>query len=288
MRMKWKYPMFFSSLVVAIAFTAVSCSDSSTAPQPTANVSNGPQAAYQKLPDLQASFSWPGRYHTEALAQIYSKLSRGDRRAPKDVKCRVVVGALKEFDKSFSKDGKTRGIADDFLTADFCSGDLSQQSVVSDARVEKSSGFSPQALSSFHQILNVLDSRTSAATMVASVNGIESAASKTLNANEAAAVVSLGSIAISSAQYWEANAGKWQTMSGATSYQVDSRSRPSTTLLFAPASPPRQSIAPASVILKADATAFFGSLLYSWWMGPFDLEASAVRAAIASTIAALG
>lgn len=287
MRMKWKYPMYFSSLVVAIAFTAVSCSDSSTAPQPTANASNGPQVTYQKLPDLQASFNWPGRYHTEALAQIYGKLSRGQQGTSKADKCRVAVGALKEFDRSFSKDGKAKGIADDFLTADFCSGDPSQQFAVTNALIEKNSGFSPQALSSFHHILDVLDSKTSAAAMVSSVKGIEGAASRTLSANEAAAVVSLGSVAISSVQYWDANSVKWEALSpGGVSNQLYTGIRPSGTLLFTPAGAPRRSIS-ADPIMKADASAFLSSMLVGWFLGAADLEVSIIRATVASTIAAL-
>jgi hypothetical protein len=291
MRMKWKYPVYFSGLVVAIAITAVSCSEGSTAPQPSAVINNDLRFTHQKLPDLQASFNWPGKYHTEALAYVYAKLSRGNQRASKPDKCRVAVSALKEFDRSFSKDGKTRGIADSFLSDDFCNGNLSgvnQKVPADDARLEKSSGFSPQALSSFHQILNVLDSNASAAAMVAAINGIESAASRTLSAAEAGAVVSLGSVAISSAQYWDANSVKWQTMSsGGASNQLAAGFRPSAALLFAPAgSSPRQSLS-GNNILRADAAAFLSSILLGWWMGAIDLEVSVVRGAIASMLAAM-
>jgi hypothetical protein len=38
---------------------------------------------------------------------------------------------------------------------------------------------------------------------------------------------------------------------------------------------------------KADAIAFLSSLIAGWWMGAMDIEISAVRAAIASMMAAL-
>ena len=285
MRMKWIYPMYFSGLVVAIALTAVSCSRDSTSPQTPAATTPVPHVTYQKLPDILASYSWPGRYHTEALAHVYAKLSRGNKLSSKLEKCLIGVRALKEFNRSFSKDGKTKGIADNFISDDLCNGDLNQHGPVADAQAENS-GFSPQALSSFHQILNVLDSNTPATAMVSAINGIESAASKALGPSEAAAVVSLGSVAISSAQYWNANSGKWKALSsGGAPNQLIAGNRPSAAVLFVPpGTSPRQTL--GNDILRADASAFLSSILLGWWMGAVDLEVSVVRAAIASMLAA--
>ena len=71
MRTKWKFPVYFSGLVLAITATAVSCSKDSTAPQ-SQSVSS---AVAQKAPEAQVNPSWAGTYHTDALAYVYSKLS---------------------------------------------------------------------------------------------------------------------------------------------------------------------------------------------------------------------
>jgi hypothetical protein len=50
---------------------------------------------------------------------------------------------------------------------------------------------------------------------------------------------------------------------------------------------PRHAASSNASIGKADAFAFFSSLLAGWWMGALDIEISAVRAVIASMLAAI-
>ena len=117
MRTKWKFPVYFSGLVLAITATAVSCSRDSTAPQPQSVASVVPQ----KAPEAQVNPSWAGTYHTDALAYVYSKLSNAGNLGTQSARCRVAIAAVKEFDKSYRKQNGTIGLADAFLTDDVCS-----------------------------------------------------------------------------------------------------------------------------------------------------------------------
>jgi hypothetical protein len=286
MRFKWENPVFLG-LLMAVAATVVSCSKDSTSPAPTAVVRGEPRLAQQKLLDLQDRYGWTGKYHTDALAHIYSKLSHGKAGSSKAEKCRGGVAALKEFNKSFSKDGKSKGVADDFLTTeDVCSGN-SLAGV--QTQIGTPPGLSSKAAAMLRQIPDLFDSGASGATIVSRVTAIENDATGSLSAAEAAAVVSLGSVAISSAQYWNANLPSWRSaqVSGRTaSDQLPTTIRGSMNLANPAANTPRSSTSGGASIGKADAFAFFTSLFAGWWMGVMDIEVSAIRAVIASMLAA--
>lgn len=290
MRIKWKYPVFLGGLLMALAATAVSCSKDSTSPGSTAVVREDPHLSQQKMQDLQDKYGWTGKYHTDALAHVYSRLSRGKSVSSKSEKCRIAVSALKEFNRSFSKDGKSKGIADDFLSDDLCNGTGQLAANQPPAHLTTSSPLSPKATAMLQQIQNLFDSGASAPAIVASVNTIENTASGSLSAAEAGAVVSLGAVAISSAQYWDANLANWRSLSysgGASYNQLPGSIRPSANLLRPTPGTPGYSLEGGTSIGKVDAMAFFSSLLAGWWMGAMDFEISAVRAAIASMMAAI-
>ncbi len=287
MRIKWEYPIFLGGLLVALAATAVSCSKDSTSPGPTAVVREDPRLSQQKMRDLQDKYGWTGKYHTDALAHVYTKLSSGQSVSSRSEKCRTAVGALKEFNKSFSKDGKSKGIPDDFLSDDLCNGTVQP---AAPTHLTPTSTLSPKATAMLQQIQNLFDSGASASAIVSNVNAIENAASESLSAVEAGAVVSLGSVAISSAQYWDANLANWRSVSssGGVAYnQLPTSIRPSATLLRATPGVPGYSTASSTSIGEADVMAFFSALIAGWWMGALDIELAAVRAAIASMLAAL-
>jgi hypothetical protein len=289
MRIKWKYPVSLGGLLMAFAATAVSCSKDSTSPGPAPVLREDPYLSQQKMQDLQDKYGWTGRYHTEALAHVYSTLSRGKSVSSRSEKCRTAVSALKEFNKSFSKDGKSKGIPDDFLSDGLCNGTGLPPVSQPPANLTTSSTLSPKAVAMLQQIQNLFDSGASASAIVSSINAIENAAGGTLSAAEAGAVVSLGAVAISSAQYWDANLANWRSVTssaGAAFNQQPTSIRPSATLLHPTPGTPGYSMASGTSIGKADAAAFLSSLIAGWWMGALDIETSAVRAAIASMLAA--
>jgi hypothetical protein len=289
MRTKWKLPVYFGALVLALTATVVSCSKDSTAPQSSASA--GAHAAQQKSQDSQESSKWAGKYHTDGLTYVYSKLAQANKRGTKGEKCRVAIAALKEFDKSFRKDAKsTAFVSDDVCGAPGATGDLPQfgeESVSSFA----GTGFSPAAASMLDEIRNVTNAHDSRSSVVSTVTGVQSSAAAKLNPAEAGAVTALGSVAISSAEYWDANADKWRGLSpipGGIRKQINTSATDGSKSagLF---SRPRASISSdcCGGIASADITAFASALLQGWFLGPFDLEQAAYRATVASIIAAL-
>lgn len=295
MRMKWKYPVYFGGLVLAIAATVVSCTHDSTSPASAVTSGRDIRLSQQKLQDLQNKYGWAGRYHTDALAYVYARLPRGIAVSSKSDKCRKAVAALKEFDKSFSKDGKSKGVADDFLSANLCN-DPTQVGVnpLPPVPLKASSKLSPQAAAFVKQIQDVIRTKASVPTMVSSINAIEDAASGSLSTAEAGGVVALGSVAVSSAQYWDANLGNWLSASSnlTASYQLSPDNRPIEAAVYAPRISPRHWVSGEGMelgmsILSADVSAFITSIITGWWMGALDIEISCIRAAIASLIAGI-
>jgi hypothetical protein len=290
MRIKWNYPLYLGGLVLALATAAVSCMKDSTSPSPVS--ANDPDARLpqQKAEELQNKYSWTGRYHTEALDYVYARLAGITAASSRSDQCRKALGALKEFDKSFSKDGKSRGIADDFLTEDLCN-DMTQLEALPAPLNARS--LSPQATAMVQQIQDAIRNRAPVPTTVSRISAIENAASGSLSTAEAGAIVALGSVAINSAQYWDANLGNWLSASSnlGASYQLSPENRPIRAAVSVPASPRHwvsgEGMELGMSILSVDVNAFISSLLTGWWMGAIDIEVSAIRAAAASLMAGL-
>lgn len=289
MRRKWKLPVYFGALVLALTATVVSCSKDSTAPQ--SSVRAGAQAAQQKSQDSQESSKRAGKYHTDALTYVYSKLSQTNKRSAKGEKCRVAMAALKEFDKSFRKDARsTAFVADDVCGTPGTTGDIPPFGEVSVPSLA-GAGFSPLAASMLTEIGNVTNTHTSSSSVVSAVTGVQNSAGAKLNPAEAGAVAAAGSVAISSAEYWEANAEKWRGLSstpGVIRKQISTTGADGTKsagLLTRP----RTSLSSncCGGIAAADITTFISSILQGWFMGAFDVEQAAYRATVASIIAGL-
>jgi len=194
---------------------------------------------------------------------------------------------LREFNKSFSKDGKSKGVADDFLNAE----DPCGVNGLTTAQVPAGTpaGLSPKAAAMIREIPGLFDSGASAATIVSRVTTIENEANKSLSATEAGAVVSVGAVAISSAQYWNTNLTSWRGISSggvASNLQLPTTARSSISLVNTGTNAPMAALSMDVSIGKADLVAFVTSVLAGWWLGGFDLEVSAIRAVIASMMAA--
>ena len=296
MRMKWKLPVYFSGLVLAIAATAVSCSNESTAPQQSVTTPASARTTQQTVQDLQAQYGWMGRFHTKGLEYAYSKLSQFPR-ASKAEKCRIAVQAIQEFARTFSKGPGFQGIATDPGVDDACSAS-SQSSAsrrvlvaASPQQLKPRNALSTQASSLMYQIQGVFDLNLSLSATEGTIYYIEGIAAKTLVPAEAGAVIGVGSIAISSAEYWNANLNVWQSGSslGQLAYnRLSGGSQPVASVLGAPAATPRYGLsATGRKILKADVSAAVSSLVRGWFLGAADLEVAAYSATVASAMAAI-
>lgn len=296
MRMKWKLPVYFSGLVLAISATAVSCSTDSTAPQQSVTALPGPRTSQQTVQDLQAQYGWMGRFHTEGLEYAYKKLSQSPR-ASKAEKCRIAVQAIQEFARTFSKGPGFHGIATGPGVDDACSAS-SQPSArrqlqvgTNPQQLKPSYALSTQASSLMYQIQSVFDLNLSLAATEGTIYYIEGIAARTLSSSEAGAVIGIGSIAISSAEYWNANLSVWQSGNSLleSAYnRLSSGAHPVASLLAAPAAAPRYGLsATGKKILKADVSAAVSTLVRSWFLGAVDLEVAAYSATVASAMAAI-
>lgn len=281
MRTKWKFPVYFSGLVLAITATAVSCSRDSTAPQPQSVSSAVPQ----KAPEGQVNPSWAGTYHTDALAFVYSRLSKTSNLGTQSASCRIAVAAMKEFNKSYRKQNGAIGVTDAFLTDDVCKPVNAAGGVRAfddETPSYARGGLSPQAAAMLEHIRRAVASGAGATSIVSTVNAIQNMAVATLNASEAAIVAGAASLAISSTDYWSVNSHNWRTlspMSGGLRTQLYTTAGIGTGI--------RTSLDGGCGIASADVTSFITSILYSWYFGPIGWEEAAVRAAIVSAVAGL-
>ncbi|MFN2602361.1 MAG: hypothetical protein ABR582_06335 [Gemmatimonadaceae bacterium] len=282
MRTKWKFPVYFSGLVLAITATAVSCSRDSTAPTPESLSTAVPQ----KAPEAQVNPSWAGTYHSDALTYVFSKLSKGGNLGTQSARCQVAVAAVKEFNKSYRKSNGAIGVADAFLTDDACkpvnaAGDV--QAFDNETPSYARAGLSPQAVAMLEHIRQSVASTANATSIVSTVNAIQNMAVATLSPAEAAIVAGAASLAISSTDYWSVNSHNWRSLSpvsGGLRTQLYTTAGIGTGF--------RTSFVDDGCgIASADVTSFITSILYSWYFGPIGWEEAAVRAAIVSAVAGL-
>ena len=283
MRTKWKFPVYFSALVLAITATAVSCSRDSTAPQPQ----SGSTAVPEKAPEAQVNPSWAGTYHTDALAFVYSRLSKTSNPGTQSASCRIAVAAVKGFNKSYRKQNGAIGVADAFLTNDVCNpvnaaGDI--RAFDNETPSYARAGLSPQAAAMLEHIRRAVASGAGAALIVSTVNAIQNMAVATLSPAEAPIVAGAASLAISSTDYWSANSHNWRGLSpvvGGLRTQLYTSAGIGTGIHTSVVDDGDCGIA------SADVTSFITSILYSWYFGPVGWEEAAVRAAIVSALAGL-
>ena len=283
MRTRWKFPVYFSALVFVITATAVSCAKDSTAPQ----LQSVSTAAPEKAPEAQVNPSWAGTYHTDALAFVYSRLSKTSNFGTQSASCRIAIAAMKEFNKSYRKQNGTIGVADAFLTDDVCktvnaAGDI--RAFDNETPSYASAGLSPQAAAMLEHIRRAVASQAGATSIVSTVNAIQNMAVATLSPSEAAIIAGAASLATSSTDYWSANSHNWRglsPMSGGLRTQLYTTAGIGTGIRTSVGDDDGCSIA------SADVTSFITSILYSWYFGPVGWEEAAVRAAIVSAIAGL-
>ena len=283
MRTKWKFPVYFTGLVVAFTATAVSCSRDSTAPQ-SQSVSS---AVPQKAPEGHVNPNWAGTYHTDALAFVYSRLSKTSNLGTQSATCRIAVAAMKEFNKSYRKQNGAIGVADAFLTDDVCkpvnaAGDI--RAFDNEAPSYARAGLSPQGAAMLEHIRRAVASGGGATSIISTVNAIQNMAVATLSPAEAAIVAGAASLAISSTDYWSANSHNWRILS-----PVSGGLRTQLYTTAGIGAGIRTSVAEDGdcAIASADLTSFITSILYSWYFGPIGWEEAAVRAAIVSALAGL-
>jgi hypothetical protein len=293
-------PKYFLILAVTAgaALTAYGCAsdEPSTAPNAAAET----RVVQTKLQDVHAKYDWIGKYHTDGLAYVYSQLAKGNGKPRTRAEiCRVAVKATKDFHKAQGRGEVPTGLMDPSLVSGVCpdeTGKTSKTILVSGAtrKTELSAG----GVSLIDQITTLTNTATSRTELINGVLNIESQAAY-LPPEEAGAVIAVGSIAISSVDYWEANLSAWVAIPvvKATAYSLSPLEMTAATVVStaAPIVGPRYgagwwqspTVRQLRTVLSADAIAGARSIYSSWLLGPVGWDAAAAAALVSSVITAL-
>jgi len=297
MRTTLKYFAILASMAGAALISASCASDG----PPTAPVKVDAALTQQKMQELHDKYDWIGQYHTDGLAYIYTQLTKGNGKPKSHADlCRIAAKATKEFHKTARHGELPTSFVDPALVAEVCPSDASVNATILVAPKGNSpvrADMSVAALNLIDQITNIAYTAT---TRSAYVNGVQNAEAQAvyLPAAEAAAVIGVGSVALSSLAYWEANLGAWLSINGGpgTAYSVSAREMASATV---------NSIAASSTgvryggfwsspgargwsrVFGADALSAARTIVTTWFVGPVGWEAAAAGAVFVSAAAAI-
>lgn len=298
MRTTMKY---FAVLACMAGATIVAESCAPDGP-PTEPAQTNARLTQQKLQDLQARYAWIGKYHTDGLAYVYSQLAKGNGKPRTRAEvCRIAAKATKEFHKANRHADVPAAFVDPSLINEVCPSDPGSGDKT--ILVGPGGGFSPKselsltAQNYMNQITYLAGNSTSRYALVTGIQNIESQAAM-LRADEAGAVVAVGSVALSSLDYWEANLSSWVSLPGAlaTAYSLSPSDVASSTVasVGAPALAPRNGswwqnpyVRGFGKVLAADGLAAARTLYIAWELGPVGADAAAASALWASGTTAL-
>jgi len=293
MRTIWKRGAYFTLLAAGLAVAAASCTDTATSP-PSDGAAGG-VTAEKKLNDLREKYGWTGDYHTRALEHAYRQLRTHDaRKLSAALKCKVAEAALRDFTSAYRVNGRSLSATDVSLAGTACDRNVKKQ-IVDGAQHSASprmNELSATASSLLAQVESMAESEASVPAIRAAIQDIQNTASASLSDAEAGTVIAAGEIAISSVEYWNANAPAWEEGIGGDLPPSYSRTVANgdvaKTLVAAPGAIARSgSESRTRRIIKADVTAFLVTIVTTWWAGPVGWDAAAIRAAGSSLVAGL-
>jgi hypothetical protein len=293
-------PKYFLILAVTAgaALTAYGCASDgpSTAPDATTDL----RIVQTKLHDAHAKYDWIGKYHTDGLGYVYAQLAKGNGkpRTRKEI-CKVAVKATKDFHKAQGRGDVPEGLIDPSLISGLCpdEGGKPNKTILVSAPTRKAE-LSAGAVSLIDQITYLTSTATSRDALVNGVLNIESQAAY-LPPDDAGAVIAVGSVALSSIDYWEANLSAWVAIPvvKATAYSLSPLEMTAATVVSttAPILGPRYVsgwwqnpfVKGFRAVLASDAIAGARSVYASWYLGPIGWDAAAASALAASVITAL-
>lgn len=275
---------FLALSLSALALTA--CSREVTAP------AADPErvALDRKVQELKDRYSWMGEYHTAGLEYVYAELSRTRGARTQREFCRELAQAVKEFHRQARRGEIPFDLVDPAIADETCGREMGSDRVgknvlVGTPRIAKDE-LSPLTLSYVDQIEQAINSATSRSGLLSSLLNIQYAAVANLPYDQAAVVVAVVSIAISSMDYWEVNLDKWiQVNTIDTPY---ARGASMTPIPIAPVSftPPKWWSNPFvqgfRKVLAADALGGARVLYTTWRLGPIGWDAAAAAALFSS------
>jgi hypothetical protein len=212
------------ALVPLVVFGAVRCADNTTTSPLAESALSRDLSVSAKLAKLHKENDWVGKFHNEALAFVLAELQRTpkkgrDRRSV----CETARRAYAEFHRSRRGTEVPASVDADFES--FCAGNkgaantrLSSIAVPSRPRTDE---VSLAAQDYMDRVASAIDLSTSYDDLSGRVNSIEAEAASSLSYDEAGEVVTVGSVALSSADYWGSTITDWVPFtSGIEAYSV--------------------------------------------------------------------
>jgi hypothetical protein len=286
--------MYFAIVASAAAtLTAVSCAPDS--PSSATSITD-PKVAQQKLADLQNTYGWIGKYHTDGLAYMYTQLTKNSKPKSHADLCKIAAKAVKDFNRSARNRDIPVGFVDPSLANEVCpvESDGISATVVT---LPGQSGQPRHALSAaaqnlINQITNLAYNLTTRSAYVSAILNIEAQAAA-LPSDQAGAVIGVASVALSSLDYWEANLDKWVSIpvlatayslstSGVTSATVGTAGAPSLTPRAAGRWWENPYVRGLGKVLAADGVSAARTVYLAWELGPIGWDAAAASALWAS------
>lgn len=215
--------LFILALVPVVVFAAVRCADS-TATAPVSTESPALTAELQaKLARLHQENDWIGQFHNDALSFVFANLQRIPLKArnPRGV-CETARKAYAEFHKTRRGTAVPTSVDAEFESRCSAASPGASSRVFSIAIPSEiaRAEVTPAAQGLMDQIDYAIDASTSFGDLSAQVSSIEASAAANLSYEDASAVVAVGSVALSSADYWANNLTAWIPFTATTDYSV--------------------------------------------------------------------
>ncbi len=291
MRTRYTYVALLTAIAASAMAGIVSCTAESTAPGSTMRADS--LVVRQKIDDLRSRYAWVATYHTEGLHYIYLALARAGQIRGKADACRIAARAVKEFHRRTRYSEVPAALVDPAITSEVCGsqeGSTAVRATVLGSSLERgarANELSAPALDHINQVIAAVDVATSRAGLAQSLYSIEYSAAASLPESEAAAVSTVSAIALTSADYWDANLTQWfeTTTQQATAYsRVANEGSP-----FVTSGTTMSSLGPRSwwgnpyvrnylKIVGADAAGGGRVIATSWMLGPISWDAAAAAA----------
>lgn len=297
-------PKYFLILAVMAGAAVISASCASDGPS-TAPVRQEPRIVQSKLQDVHDKYDWIGKYHTDGLAYVYSQLAKGNGKPRTQAEmCKIVAKATKEFHKAQRHGDVPAGLVDPALINDVCpaaDGGTTKKTVLV-SEVTRKTELSAGAVSLIDQITYLANTAESPAALQNGVLNIESQAVY-LSPDDAGAVIAVGSVTLSSLDYWGTNLSNWVELPATkvSAYSLSPLAMTSATVTSTtgPIVGPRYITGPPPnwwknpfvrgfrIVLLADAMAAARAIYASWYLGPIGWDAAASSALFASATTAI-
>ncbi len=215
------------ALVPLVVFGVVRCADSPAAPDRQAAAKSVLPQVAARLARLHAKYDSAGPIHNAALAYVLADLQRipKNRRSRNNI-CETARRSFAEFHRNrFGSELPAGSEAEMVKSCLSAGGPAAPLASLSFGGQPPHFDISQTAVDYMDQVAEAVDISASPADLDAHVSEIEAGAAANLSEEEAAAVVTVGAVTTSSAQYWAENLTAWLPFASSSDTTVAEYSR---------------------------------------------------------------